>query len=108
MSQNTGCAPTPLSKLIRAESPALDSSPHQSTVRPSHYQRYDPEPITVIERWGLNSFHLGNVIKYIVRAKHKGAEIRDLRKALWYLQRYIDVREAEIAGREAPAPGDQT
>jgi hypothetical protein len=77
-----------------------------ASTRPSHYQRYDPEPITVIERWGLG-FALGNVLKYIVRAKHKGAELRDLRKALWYLARHIDVREAELAGRVPPTPGDQ-
>lgn len=55
---------------------------------PSHYTRLDPEPITVIERWGLD-FCLGNALKYIARAGHKpgvdGAE--DLAKAAWYLDR---------------------
>ena len=32
------------------------------------------------------SFNLGNVIKYIWRAYHKGATIEDLEKAVWYLQ----------------------
>lgn len=76
------------------------------STRPSHYQRYDPEPITAIEGWGLN-FALGNVVKYIVRAKHKGEELRDLRKAQWYLSRHIAVREAELEGRPVPVPGDQ-
>lgn len=88
------------------EPPKPWPAPTGTDTRPSHYQRYDPEPITVIEAWGLG-FALGNVLKYIVRAAHKGAEIRDLRKALWYLQRHIDVREAQLAGREAPKPGDQ-
>lgn len=77
-----------------------------SSARPTHYQRYSPEPITVVESWGFG-YHLGNVIKYTVRAKHKGTELRDLRKALWYLERYVDVREAELAGVPVPVPGDQ-
>ena len=35
------------------------------------------------------NFNIGNVIKYITRAKHKGTELQDLKKALWYLQREI-------------------
>lgn len=80
--------------------------PAETSTRPSHYQRYDPEPICTIEAWGLN-FHLGNVIKYIVRAKHKGSELRDLKKALWYLQRHIDVIEATERGEALPRPKDQ-
>lgn len=62
---------------------------------PSHYSRYTPEPIEVIEGWGLN-FHLGNVLKYIVRASHKGTEIRDLEKAAWYLARWIEIRKGQV------------
>jgi hypothetical protein len=105
MSEPTDSVSTPLSRLTRGACLVPDSSQLRAT-RPSHYQRYDPEPITVIERWGLG-FALGNVLKYIVRAAHKGEELRDLRKALWYLARHIEVRKAELAGREIPAPGDQ-
>ncbi len=73
----------------------------------THYSRYDPQPIEVIEKWGLG-FHDGNVIKYIARARHKGEELRDLRKALWYLSRHIKVREAAIKGITLPPPDDQT
>jgi hypothetical protein len=59
---------------------------------PSHYSRYDPQPIEVIEAWGLD-YHLGNVIKYVVRAEEKGTEIRDLQKAMWYLKRKIQLLE---------------
>lgn len=82
-------------------------SPSSSPCRPSHYSRYEPEPITVIERWGLG-FHLGNVVKYLVRAPHKGNELRDLRKAAWYLNRWIQVREANVAGVSPPSPDEQT
>lgn len=54
-----------------------------------HYQSLSPEPIEVIEKWGLD-FHLGNVVKYIARSKYKGTERQDLEKALWYLQRKLN------------------
>lgn len=59
-------------------------------VNPPHYTRLDPEPIEVIESWGL-SFCLGNALKYIARAGHKPGANRatDLRKALWYLDREL-------------------
>lgn len=54
--------------------------------RPPHYQGDGMEAIDVIEAWGLG-FHLGNAMKYILRAGRKGPAIDDLRKALWYLNR---------------------
>ena len=55
------------------------------------------EAIKVIEAWGLG-FCLGNVVRYLCRAGKKAGEpdVRDLRKALWYLQREIDRREATV------------
>jgi len=47
------------------------------------------EAIKVIEAWDLN-FHLGNVVKYISRAGKKSKNsIEDLKKAEWYLNRYV-------------------
>jgi hypothetical protein len=62
---------------------------------PPHYtedRKY--EPIAIIEDWELN-FHLGNVLKYISRAGRKENEIEDLKKARWYLDRYIKKLEDE-------------
>lgn len=56
---------------------------------PSHYNRGKIEVIDFIEDQGL-SFHLGNVIKYVARAGSKGDKIEDLKKARWYLDRYIN------------------
>ena len=56
---------------------------------PSHYNRGKIEVIDFIEDQGL-SFHLGNVIKYITRAGVKGDKLEDLKKARWYLDRYIN------------------
>ena len=62
---------------------------------PAHYGGGDNlyEAIKVIEAWGLG-FHLGNTVKYIVRAGRKDDELEDLRKAAWYLQRRIEQLEA--------------
>jgi len=55
---------------------------------PAHYNAGKFEVIAVIEDWNLG-FHLGNVVKYIARADHKGRKMEDLRKAKWYLYREI-------------------
>jgi hypothetical protein len=60
----------------------------EQVVSPKHYNTGKIEVIDFIEDQKLG-FHLGNVVKYICRAKHKGKEMQDLEKALWYLQRYI-------------------
>ena len=56
---------------------------------PSHYTRGGIETIDFIEAKGLG-FHLGNVVKYVSRAGFKqDAEVQDLEKARWYLDREI-------------------
>lgn len=66
-------------------------------INPHHYKgdrRF--ETIDVIEDWGLN-YHLGNAVKYISRCGRKPGEnpAEALRKAVWYLEREIQVIEAE-------------
>jgi hypothetical protein len=56
---------------------------------PPHYKSGGIETIDFIESKGLN-YRLGNVVKYITRADHKGSRQEDLKKALWYLQREIE------------------
>jgi len=56
---------------------------------PQHYTFGSIEVIDAIESWDL-PYHLGNVIKYVARAKHKNNELEDLLKAQWYLNRYIE------------------
>jgi len=55
---------------------------------PPHYKAGGIETIDFIEAKKLN-YHLGNVVKYITRADHKGNRIEDLQKARWYLNREI-------------------
>jgi hypothetical protein len=73
---------------------------------PTHYSKLNPQPIEAIERWGLG-FHLGNVVKYVARAPSKGDELKDLKKAKWYLDRWIVVREAQLKSVQPPAPEQQ-
>lgn len=53
-----------------------------------HYKKVSPEPIVIIESWGLN-YNLGNVIKYVARCNYKGQKKEDLKKAIWYLEREL-------------------
>lgn len=62
---------------------------HDAVNHPSHYNRGKIEVIDFIEDQQL-PYHLGNVIKYIARAGYKGDKLEDLKKARWYLDRYIN------------------
>ena len=55
---------------------------------PAHYKVGGIETIDFIEAKKL-SYNLGNVVKYITRADHKGNRKEDLLKAQWYLNREI-------------------
>lgn len=63
---------------------------------PSHYTDGGIETIDFIEAKNL-PFHLGNAIKYISRAGKKCKEntVEDLKKAVWYINRYISRLEGE-------------
>lgn len=78
-------------KIVKAiEEPEVKVTPKKEDVinHPSHYTRGNIEVIDFIEDQQL-PYHLGNVIKYIARAGHKGDKLEDLKKARWYLDRYI-------------------
>jgi hypothetical protein len=61
---------------------------------PAHYKVGGIETIDFIEAKGLG-YHIGNVVKYITRAGHKGTTngLEDLKKARWYLDRAIEKNE---------------
>jgi translation initiation factor 2B subunit (eIF-2B alpha/beta/delta family) len=62
---------------------------------PSHYTSH-PSGIETIEITEHMGFSLGNAIKYIMRADHKGEPIEDLKKAAWYINREITRRNAAL------------
>ena len=55
---------------------------------PAHYKVGGIETIDFIEAKKLG-YNLGNVVKYLTRADHKGNKLEDLRKAQWYLEREV-------------------
>lgn len=61
---------------------------HDPVNHPSYYQL--PSGIEVIQITEDETFLRGNILKYVLRAPHKGNEIQDLEKAQWYLSREID------------------
>jgi hypothetical protein len=56
---------------------------------PAHYKVGGIETIDFIEAKKLN-YNIGNVVKYLTRADHKGNRKQDLEKAMWYLTREIN------------------
>lgn len=77
--------------------PMKDKSTTSDPVNhPSHYTYSSIEPIDAIEAWQL-PYHLGNVVKYVSRAGHKDKSktLEDLKKASWYLSRYVNMLEQE-------------
>jgi len=55
---------------------------------PAHYKVGGIETIDFIEAKKLG-YNLGNVVKYLTRADHKGNRKQDLEKAKWYLEREL-------------------
>jgi len=77
-------------KQVEAPAVLMDETPREDVVNhPSHYKVGGIETIDFIEAKQLN-YHLGNVVKYITRADHKGSRLENLKKAEWYLKREIE------------------
>lgn len=67
--------------------PASDPVNH-----PLHYTTGKIETIDYIDAKGFN-YCLGNAIKYVSRAPHKGKYVEDLKKAIWYINHAIKLHE---------------
>lgn len=83
-------------EFMDAQEPIAQMAPTHalsSVNHPPHYNHGKIEAIAVIEDWNLN-FNMGNALKYLGRADHKGKPIEDLKKAIWYLQRELARRGA--------------
>ena len=77
-------------------------------INPSHYTDGAIETSDYIADKKLN-FFLGNVVKYVSRAgKKKGVDpLEDLKKARWYLDREIRVRELLKTSHDSDRPVDE-
>lgn len=80
----------------------VSKSVHDMVNHPAHYTSH-PSGVECIEITKHMDFCSGNAIKYIWRHGLKGAEIgetavRDLKKALWYIQCRIEMLEGKNEG----------
>lgn len=60
--------------------------------KPAHYRVGEVECIDYIHQQlgsGVKDYLRGQVYKYMHRHQYKGAEVEDLRKARWYIDRLI-------------------
>jgi len=74
---------------------------YESTIKddvnnPQHYKG-DIECIDVIiQQFGVDGaihFCQGNAMKYIFRCEHKKDAVEDMRKAVWYLNKAVELKE---------------
>jgi hypothetical protein len=70
---------------------------------PTYYQRGLYQPWDFIRDQGLN-YHLGNAIKYICRAGYKDSKVKDLQKAIHYLENELE-HTLNDSQSERPSPG---
>lgn len=62
----------------------------------NHYKKYgDLQPWDVIVAWNLGYLD-GTALKYIARWRDKGG-LNDIRKAIHFLEKFIEVEEAKNA-----------
>jgi hypothetical protein len=64
-----------------------------NVMKPPHYNQSGVECIDYIKQQlgaSFPSYLEGSIIKYIHRHKYKDANIQDLEKAAWYLDRLIE------------------
>jgi len=73
---------------------------------PSHYTHGRFETWEVIEDWGLG-YHLGNALKYISRAEHKGDAVEDIKKAKKYLERWLEINNRGLNYRSGINRGEK-
>jgi len=79
-------APLPMPEPVQIEMIEPKSDPVN---HPAHYKVGGIETIDFIEAKRLN-YNMGNAVKYITRADHKGSRKQDLEKAIWYLKRELE------------------
>ena len=87
--------PGKFQEVIKDNQALVDPRPEADMVNhPPHYTQGKIEVIDFIDDKQLG-FYEGQVIKYVSRAKLKGNELQDLKKAQWYLNRLISNMEGE-------------
>ena len=73
---------------------------------PKHYTGH-PSGIECIQVTEHMGFCLGNAVKYICRAEHKGNYAQDLNRAIWYLRRYVELLTKNEPRRPNEMPNEE-
>jgi hypothetical protein len=73
-------------RVVSAPKPDMINSP------PHYITEAGIEAIDVMERYGLG-LHLGTAMAYLLRAGKKGDLLEDLRKARWWINRWIEAHQ---------------
>ena len=66
--------------------------PRENVNHPNHYNRDGIEVVDVADAFELGRYEFV-VIKHILRAKFKDNELEDLKKAQFYLNRLVELKE---------------
>lgn len=73
-----------------------ENTQYDEIYKPFHYNQTPIEIIDVQEAYeDVLSFRLLHVLRYIMRSPFKGSELKDLKKALFYLEREIEYLETD-------------
>ncbi len=70
--------------------------PKDAVNNPPHYQFGKYEVIDVAEAMFSTDPHLFQAFQYLARAKKKGRFIEDCKKAIWYINRRIQIENGEV------------
>ena len=97
--EDFGIKPSDLHEIKESEIPKhsmiLDKQDTGAAVDQKHYQTAEKEPIEVMQMYftaqELYGFCKGNALKYILRSRFKGTELKDMEKALQYMKWSVDV-----------------
>ena len=93
----TNWIPIVESEPIEGTCSKMETVENDPVNNPAHYcegRKY--KPVDVAEDWGLDKdAYLFNAFKYISRAGRKDDAVKDLKKAVWYLNRRIKQLEGK-------------
>ena len=84
----------------------MESINYDNVNHPAHYDTGKFESIDVmVETQGIDAvknFCICNAFKYIYRHRHKNG-LEDIKKAIWYLNKYVELSEEENDDKTAKA-----
>jgi hypothetical protein len=94
MKDECGGEPIPFGGWVQFSDDTVHQLKPKSDVvnHPKHYTSH-PSGVECIEITRHMGYNLGNAVKYIWRCDLKRDAIEDLKKAIWYLQDELAVRE---------------